>query len=427
MLSALVLNVFLLSVFPVQNIWGDESEYIRLSHREQSFAAKVKRIVPGFMYFEWWPPFAFGVYGLLAGPAAPLPVNEPTMEDDEVQKPLESVGAYSGFFVRVSILNLFLFLLTAFNIYYLCILSGFGKITGVVASGLFLFNPRTLFYVQALWPELLHLAMLSGALLFLILYDLRGRYKLLILSGVLFGFCSLTKGIVATFLVVLLPILVFRAYRRSDKNAVTVLKIIAVFYGCFFAVNLPQKISNYATHQMFSTSMNRWVNIELGFIPYQEFKVDLHKRYRESSDNPVVREELAKRRAIDYIKSSSKLKLLANQANRFVFKQLNRSFLLLGLKRGRWTLSPAFGYTSVLVYNIAIMLSWFVFLFGICGLILYRLLSFGSAVILIYTVLYLFLVFLIVHSERFFMQAIPFLGIFAAAFLTSVKWRAAKN
>jgi hypothetical protein len=141
----------------------------------------------------------------------------------------------------------------------------------------------------------------------------------------------------------------------------------------------------------------------------------------------MVREELAKRRTIDYIKSSSKLKLLANQTNRFVFKQLNRSFLLLGLKRGRWNLSPAFGHTSIVVYNIAIMLSWFVFLFGICGLIIHRSLSFGSAVISIYAVLYLLLVFIIVHSERFFMQAIPFLSIFAASFLTHVKWRATKN
>jgi hypothetical protein len=223
------------------------------------------------------------------------------------------------------------------------------------------------------------------------------------------------------------PVLSWRYYKRSRKNILAALKIVAVFYGCFLAVNLPQRISNYATHGTFSISTNQWVNIELGFIPYLEFKVDLHKRYLESSQDPVVREELAKRRVFDYIRESGKLKLLANQTRRFVFKQLNQSFLLFGFERERWNLSPAYRHLCVIATNIAIMLSWFVFLFGMCGIIIRRMKPFGIAVISIYAVLYLLLVYIIVHNERFFMQALPFLGIFAVSFLDSVKWRAAKN
>lgn len=423
MLFSLALNIYLISVYPVQKIWGDEEEYIRLSHKEQSFGAKVKRIIPGFMYFEWWPPFAFGVYGLLADADTPPPAGSLLTMDDESQEPLESLGEYSGFFARVSVLNLFLFLITAFNIYWLCILLEFSRKTASIATGVFLFNPRVLFYVQALWPEFIHLAMLSCGMILLVLFDSRRRWLFLILSGIIFGFCSLTKGIIGFYLIVLLPFLAFREYKRSRKNALTALKVLAILYGCFLAVNLPQRIANYATHRTFSISTNLWINIESGFIPFQELRVDLHKRYFESSQDPFVREELSKRRVLDYIKSSSKLKIAANQVNRFVFKQLNRSFLLMGLKRERWSLGAASGYLSVILFNIAIMLSWFVLLFGVCGLIIHRSLHAKSAFISIYAVLYLLLVFLIVHNERFFIQVLPFLGIFAISFLMHARWR----
>jgi hypothetical protein len=421
LLIALILNVYLITAFPVQKIWGDEGEYIRLSHREQSFGAKVKRIVPGFMYFEWWPPFAFGVYGLLAGPEPP----PASIESLDVS--LLPIGQYGSFFSRVALLNLILFLITAFNIYRLCNLLELGRKTAAVATGLFLFNPRILFYIQALWPEFLHLAMLSWGLVLLVQHDLQRRHLFLILAGVLFGFCSLTKGIVGIYLVALFPILGYRAYTRSRKNIFTVLKILAIFYGCFLAVNLPQRISNYATHKTLSISTNRWINIELGFMPYLEFKVDQHKRYFESSQDPRIREELSKRRVIDYIKSSNKVKLVANQINRFVFKQLNRSFLGMGYETERWQLTPTFGYLSVIMINLAVFLSWSVFLFSICGFILQRSPSFRSSIISLYVILYLLLTFFIVHNSRFFIQALPFLGIFAASFLMSVKWRAVKN
>lgn len=426
MLLALLLNVYLIAAFPVHKIWGDEEEYIRIAHQDQSFAAKAKRIVPGFMHFEWWPPFAFGVYGLLADPHTPPPPGESILVDGEAQESLESLGVYSGFFRRVSALNLILFLVVAFSIYYLCLLLKFGKKTAAVAAGLFLFNPRIGFYVQALWPEMLHLALLFPALIFLVLYDSRERYRFLILSGVFFGFCSLTKGIVDTYLIVMLPVLAFHLYRRSRGNILAVLKILAVFYGCFIAVSLPQRIANYAEHKTLSISMNRWINIELGVIPYQELRVDLFKRYTESSQDPWVREELSKRRVFDYIKHSAKLKLVANQVNRFVFQQLNKSFLLLGLKIERWQLRPASGYLSVIVANIVILLSWISFLFGICGLIIRRSPSFGRTVISIYSVLYLLLVLIIVHNSRFFIQVLPFLGIFAALFLMNVQWRSVR-
>lgn len=421
LLIALVLNVYLITAFPVQKIWGDESEYIRLSHREHSFGAKVKRIIPGFMYFEWWPPFAFGVYGLLAGPEPP-PQSIETLEES-----LVPIGPYSGFHSRVSILNLILFLITAFNIYRLCALLGLGRNTATVATGLFLFNPRILFYVQALWPEFLHLAMLSWGLILLVQYDATRRNKYLIPAGVIFGFCSLTKGIVGIYLIVLLPVLAYRAYRRTRNNVLPALKFLAIFYGCFLAVNLPQRIANYATHHTMAISTNRWINIELGFMPYLEHRVDQHKRYFESSRDPRVREELSKKRVFDYVNSSSKIKIVANQINRFVFKQLNRSFYVMGYERERWQMSSTIGYISIILINIAVFLSWVGFLFGICGLVMHRAGSFAAAIISIYAVLYLLLVFVIVHNERFYIQVLPFLGIFAASFLMNVKWRAVKN
>ena len=65
-LVMVVVSVYFVNAHPVERIWGDEPDYVEISHQEYSFVAKLARLIPGNMYFEWWPPFPYSVYGLFA-------------------------------------------------------------------------------------------------------------------------------------------------------------------------------------------------------------------------------------------------------------------------------------------------------------------------------------------------------------------------
>ncbi|UCH97815.1 MAG: phospholipid carrier-dependent glycosyltransferase, partial [Candidatus Aminicenantes bacterium] len=326
-LAALVINTYLIIKHPVRKTWGDEAIYIELAHQEVSFLAKLKRLVPGNMFFEWRPPFAYGLYGLFASKSITQAYHQ---KNTSINPNLKWNDDFSIFFNRVSFFNLVLLIIIGVNIYILCLWLNSRKACAIAASAMIFFNPRLLFYVQSIWPELLHLALLTSALLLLILYYRREKLLFLIISGILFGFCSLTKGITGLYLFSLLPVFFYFLYHRSGKNVKSSLKLVAIFFCCYLGVILPQKLSNYFNHHVFSIALNKWVNIECGIIPAHEAGGALYERYYSASPDLVTREKLSKKRVFDYLKRTSMVKVFAKQLGQFVSMQLNDSFLYKG-------------------------------------------------------------------------------------------------
>lgn len=407
----LAINTCVIIIHPVQKIREDEAKYIEGAHREISFPARLKRLIPGNMYFDQQPPLAYSFYGLFARDKL-TQTNHPENPGTH-PNPGWSEGL-SAFFKRVSFFNLVLLLVIGINVYFLCFLLYPRRLCAITASCLVFFNPRLLFYIQAIGPELLYLVFFTAALLMLILFYRWDKLYLLIISGVLFGFCSLTYEFVGFFLILLILVFFHFLGRRPGSRVMTSLKLVAILYCCYFAVVLPQKLANYFNHHVFAISLDKWMNIELGVIPAHEAEGNLYQRYLNASPDPLTREKLSEKRVYDYLKQSNILAVSAKQLDQFVSRQLNDSSLSQGFLEKRWagTYSPAM--TRILT-SISIIFSWGILLFGVLGVILYRFGSVESAVMSIFIIYYVLNLFIIGVEPRLMVLVLPFLGIFAAS------------
>lgn len=410
-LVTLAINTCVIFIHPIQEIQADEAKYTEIAHREISFPARLKRLIPGNMYFEQHSPLTYSFYGLFARDKLTR-VNH-----------LENPGTHADpgwnqdlriFFKRVSFFNLVLFLVIGVNVYFLCFLLNPRRLCALVASCLVFFNPRLLFYIQAIGPELLYLALFTAAFLMLILFYRRDKLYFLIISGVLFGFCSLTYEFVGFFMI--LSILVFFHFlgRRPGSRVGASLKLVAILYCCYFAVVLPQKLANYINHRVFAISLDKWLNIERGVIPAHAAGGNLYNRYLNASPDPLTREKLSEKRVYDYLEQSNILEVSAKQLEQFVSRQLNDSSLSKGFIEKRWTgtYSPAM---NRILTNISIIFSWGILLFGVLGVILYRFGSVESAVMSVFIIYYVLNLFIIGVEPRLMVPVLPFLGIFAAS------------
>ena len=118
------LNISLLHLYPVAKIAGDEPRYIKLCHQDSSWLGKLSRLIPGNMCYEWQPPLPYGVYGLLATDQKLLQA----YQNNEMVPPHPGEnGRIAHYLYKVSLLNILFFLIVGINIYFICILLGFGR------------------------------------------------------------------------------------------------------------------------------------------------------------------------------------------------------------------------------------------------------------------------------------------------------------
>ena len=421
-----VISSFFIYAFPIQKVSTDEVKYTVFAHRDESYLAKLSRLIPGNMAFTWQPPFAYSVYGLLADSnhsedyrlwqqlKTDLRENWP-----EVQTLIHGrnwTKDFATFYRRVALLNTFLLTATCINIYCICLSLKLGKASAVIASFMLFLNPKMLFYISGLWPELLHLTLLTSAFLLLMSFfhcRIRKRSILLVLAGILFGYCALTKGLVGFYLLCLCPVLMYFSYIHARKNIKSSLTIIAIFYGCYFSVITVQKSVNYIKHQEFAISTNTWIALEFSLTPYREAGGSRFDRYWLSSNDPRTREELSKKRTIEYLRQANLLRIVGRQLHQFVTQQLNNSNLSIWFQRERWLgIDSANAVGSILIY-ISVFFTWICLLCGLTGVTFQHFKSFGSAILVTYIVYYLFCLLIVGLSPRYFIQVMPFLGIFA--------------
>jgi hypothetical protein len=410
-LVTLTINTCVIIIHPVQKIREDEKKYVEGAHREISFPARLKRLIPGNMYFEQQSPLTSSFYGLFARDKLTRTNhrgNPGTRPDPGWDEDL------SIFFKRVSFFNLVLLLVIGVNVYFLCLLLNPRRICALAASCLVFFNPRLLFYIQAIGPELLYLALFTAALLMLILFYRRDKLYFLITAGVLFGFCSLTYEFAGFFLILLILVFFHFLGRRPGSRVGASLKLVAILYCCYFAVVLPQKLANYFNHHVFAISLDKWMNIERGVIPAHVAGGNLYRRYLNASPDPLTREKLSEKRVYDYLKQSNIPEVFAKQLEQFVSRQLNNSSLSKGFLEKRWA-GTYFPAMNRILTCISIILSWGLLFFGVLGVVRYRFGSVESALMSVFIIYYVLNLFIIGVEPRLMVLVLPFLGIFTAA------------
>ena len=263
---------------------------------------------------------------------------------------------------------------------------------------------------------------------------MRKKLRFLFASGILFGYCALTKGVVGWYMICLVPAIAYFAFRRDNASLPLRarlqhgLTIMVILFGCYGLVVYPQKIANYSRHRVFAISTNTWINIECAVIPYDEPIGQTFERYFKASPELQPREDSSRKRVIEYLKSPSATvpRIVAHQLEQFISQQLNSSFLIRSYQEQRWgDKVKALPYGTIAI-DVGIVISWVVFLFGIQGVVIKGTRSFGGVVLLLYVSYYCLSLLVVGWNPRFFVQVMPFLAVFAsAAMLALPKPRAA--
>lgn len=412
---ALVIHVLCILIFPVQVRWGDEENYAAYAHRFLEWPEKILHLVPGAMPHYWQPPFPYSLYALFT---------EREFAEEFHREPMpESVKRWSPGFARlygrIALLNLALLLTTGGCIYEICRRLRMGRTCGLLAAAWVVFHPRLAFFIQSLWPELLHLALFSGALLSLIALmqsHQKPTIPRLVSTGALFGLCALTKGIVLPFLLLAAPLLFMELRRIASEGRISTRHMLILYAVCAVVV-VPQMLTSRATRGTLSVATNTWINVELGIIPEEEAGVNLYRRYFGSSGDPVERERLSKRRTVEFLSERNPVALLAHQVRQLIEQQLNESYFARGLRDSRWRgLEPGPQTVRTTGWLIAAA-SWATLLLGLAGLWRGCERTPGARLLVLYVIYYLATLLVIGFNPRFFVQVLPFLAIFASSFL----------
>jgi hypothetical protein len=408
---AFLQNVYIISRHPVRLARGDEAQYIEIAHQDSSRSVAWSRLVPGFMVFEWQPPFVNSLYGLLRDPE----LLEAYRTGDGLVNPHQEWSQdLSDFFLRVSVLNLVLYLAAGANLYFLTGKLGFGGWAAALASGLYFFNPRVVFYVQSLWPEILHIFLLSSGFTVLVIAIRNPQRRWYFFSGVIIGFAALTKGVLGVFLWLLLPAIAWSMVKQGKMDLQRTVRCLGLFVLGYALVLTPQVTANRINHGVTAIATNTWINIEAGLIPASETDGDFFNRYFSASEDPVTREVLSRARVFEYLRRTNPLILARFLAERFVDLQLDRSFLENAYNQGRW--GPDFSSPARdLLISLSVVFSRVLFLLGAIGALSLGFRSPERVVLACFVWLYLGMTFIVGFHPRNFIQVFPYLAVFTAA------------
>jgi len=405
LLLAVIVSVIFIELYENMKIWGDEPEYIMISHEEaNNQISPVISLLPGYLSLQWWPPLPYSIYSFFANDRLQDHFAKKNILDDE-----HFLTNKRRFLKDVAYLQLLLLVVSGVLIYLISITMSLSPSFSSLAVALTIFNPRVLFYIQTLWPELIHYVLLLSAIFFFISYLKKNSLVLLLISSVLFIYCVFTKLIVSYYFFLLIVVLIY--YHRNTLKQKRTINALCLFIIPFFLLSTIQKTKNYYEFNAFAISTNSWINIERGIIPNHIMDgSSIGEGYRAVSNDPIERERKSRERVIEYVLKSSKIEdFVSHQVGQF-FDQLGSSFLQRGVRRNRWSRSNALD----LAVSFSTFLSWFLFILGSVGAFLYsrkNIIIFSVAIFVIY---YLASLFLVLYIPRYFVPVIPPLAIFTS-------------
>jgi hypothetical protein len=406
-----------LARFPVVRTWGDEASYTREAHRRIDLGAA--NFVPGHMPFHHRPPLGFCWLALFAEPEL---VRHPGAEKWIIDNPNETWSEpMARFLARTSRANLALLLAAAAALYAIALRLGAGRGAAALASAIVLFHPRLGFFVQSLWPEVLHAALLVGGLGLVAgaLEDARGGLRPralggLALAGILLAYAALARGVVGPFLWIAAGLVAAVHARGSAaagpwRRALAGLAAGATLAAGFELTLLPQRLRNRAEHGTLWIAHNTWRNVEGGLLhgPGQQ------ERYWASSDSPAEREAAARGRVLAHLARTSWTELALRQTGALV-KKVDRSYVAQGLRLGRWRDVAPRGAGASLVAGATRLASWALLATGLVGLAAAGFASPGALLFSLFTLYYLAGLFVVIPNPRMFVQLVPPLALLTA-------------
>jgi len=436
--SAFAVHSHILVSHPVRRIFGDERTYLR--YAGVLCPDRFERLLPGRMIFELWPPFAYSFHAqFVPCDLAPERSKQSAREfaalerldyatsmrehpdyADDFRFALDP-GETAAALRQVAWVNLALLLALAGLVFAFCLHLGAGIPAAALGAALIAINPRLGYYVTTSWPELLHAVLFLGALLgFSRALDLaeRGRrlgYGLAAGSGLLLGYATLTKGVAATFfLLVSVAVVCWALWRlRSDRSSAARLIIaLALLLVSAQAVVLPQRLANRARIGAPTIATNFWLNVEVGLASGDLDADAVRSTYFGASPDFLEREALSRARVRSYLSGVDPSRLALRLAAKLK-RVVSSSFLAKSRATKRWDgideedLGAA--RTLSLLLNFGLMVGA-----GAYALLAFRW-RFPELLLLGFVVYYFAGLVVMVGNERMFVQAIPPLTILTAS------------
>jgi hypothetical protein len=425
-------HVLWLRAHPLERLWGDERTYLR--YAELACQQRIAHALPGGMLFEVWPPFAFGVYGLLAScDVAPerskaafrefrsQRTHDPTSGmrqhpefEDAFHFPLDP--AQAGVTLRrLAVANSALLAALGVLVYALCRRSGC-PVPLALAGMLGLYaNPRLGFYATALWPELLHAVLLWAGVLALAEAARRGcetQVRAATLSGagagVLLGLAALTKGIALTYALLAGGALAALAFRQRRERALlhALAWCLAAYLLAFQATLLPQRAANQLRHGTTALATNFWLNVEAGVTWGDRPLNEVRRPYYRYSDDSIERESLARRRVLDYLAQVDPGDLARRMRLKLVH-QLEQSYLTKARRRPRWQAIEPEGEPLYRAERWAWRLNRTLLAFAPFALLFARRWTFATGLVALFAVYYAAGLLLVIGNSRMLVQLLP--------------------
>lgn len=413
-LIAVAVHMLVISRAPIVRTLGDEARYTREAHRH--IDEGVAQLLPGRMLFHHVPPFTFHFFSQFAVREL---ITHPESEFWIIDSPHETWSPAMARFVRsVSLAHLTLLVWSGVAVYALCARLGAGGLGANVAASLVLLNPRIGFYVQSLWSEILHIALLSSGLLVAVLAlqcrrvfpDAR-KIALLALCGVVLAYALLTRSVVGGFSWVIALVVAVEAFRDARRSGGSPARGLgqgvvyaAVLLGALHGTLLPQRLANQEQHGTLKIAHNSWRNIE-GGLPQ---RAGYLKRYEAAANDPDGREAHSRERVLAYLWRAPKLSLASHQLGQFLGR-VRESYIDRGLREKRW----GEGVAAPSLARATILMSWLVLDLGLLGLLWRGTSSAGATLVAAFCLYYMAGLLLVIPNVRLFVQLIPPLAVLA--------------
>lgn len=412
LLAGSLLNVAVMTLFPSILVWGDEYVYA-LCARQSAELGPVAAL-PGFLPYLHRPSWACGLYSFLVPDGIPLLQAIP--QDSPVATPWLKLSdpLVNRFVHRVAWLNLLCLAGLWVGLYALVRRIPKLAWSAAAAAALLYIDPRMMFHVQALWPELPHLALLAAGLAFATHACLADRPGLMLAAGLVFGLSMLIKGIVGNFLPLLAALALWALWRggasgrRLGWHAAALLLGLAVSLG-------PQLATNAVRDGTLSLAHNSWRNIVLGL---DSDPGGAEGAYAAGPADPKLREAAAREHTIRILLEDPWADIAARRLTRFSGALFRHSFFDVGLELGRWRNHAA-------LLPLAEPWQWInggLFVLGWLGMLVGAWHHAELRLAALYAALYSVSLALVGHNVRFPDQLLPFSAFFACL-LPLEAWR----
>ncbi len=413
-LSGLLLGAFVLGLFIVHSqlatpgrfpLYDDEPAYV--GPAQEAMRSGNLSLLPGSILHTHRPPLAVPVFGRI----------------------LEASDDLASGITNIRHFQVGLLMLVIVCTYLHAALLRLGPWWSLLPPALLGLFPWFGFYAHTILSEMLHAALQSLALGFVLAYCRWQRVWLLVPAGVLIGYALLTRSTLQLFSALLLPLLAAEALRtqraesRPWKHSFRVLVPPLALLLSIALVLTPQMAKNAERGYGWTTATNTWRNLEFGFrrpakgdakeVDSIEW-VQMERLYPRGGKSEPARERASKKRTLAFLHSLPLREHVRRQLDKASYAALSRRELYeKQLHSKRWPkawkpLVKRMAKPGRRLWNV-MLLTTAVFVLPACWL------GRGWRVLGLYVITYTASFLLVPLHTRFFIQSPPVLVLYFGA------------